>query len=71
MKRSKRFLSLLLAVIMVGTLMPSGVFAATGNVSESNVIYAEGFEELTTLTTTTSIPVGALVFEPYWGGRCL
>ena len=68
MKRSKRFLSLLLALIMIGTLMPRGVSAATGNASESNVIYAEGFEELTTLTTTTSIPVGELVFEPYWGG---
>ena len=47
MKTSKRFLSLLLAVIMVGTLMPTGVSAATGDASTSNVIFAEDFENHT------------------------
>ena len=47
MKKSKRFLSLLLAVIMVGNLMLSGVSATTGDASESNVIFAEDFENHT------------------------
>ena len=47
MKTSKRILSLLLAVIMVASLLPHGVSAATGGASESNVIFAEDFESYT------------------------
>ena len=47
MKISKRFLSLLLAVIMVGNLMLSSVAATTTRASASNVIMSESFESCT------------------------
>ena len=61
MKTSKRILSLLLAVIMVMGLMPSGA-SATTVASESNVIMSESFESwadtTTAITSEYSVPGG-------------
>ena len=62
MKKSKRFLSLLLAVAMVMGLMLSGVSATTG-ASDSNVIMSESFESwasaATEITSDYSVAGGA------------
>ena len=64
MKKSKRFLSLLLAVAMVMGLMLSGV-SATTVASEPKVVFAEDFENETEFPVKND--VADLAHEQYWG----
>ena len=64
MKKSKRFLSLLLAVAMVMGLMLSGV-SATTVASEPKVVFAEDFENETEFPVKND--VADLAHELYWG----
>jgi len=68
MKTSKRFLSLLLAVIMVGNLMFSGVSATTGDASDSNVIMSESFESWAGVTTEITSVYSVSGSTTSWNG---
>ena len=68
MKTSKRFLSLLLAVIMVGNLMLSGVSATTGDTSESNVILSESFESWAGVATEITSEYSVAGGTTSWNG---
>ena len=67
MKTSKRFLSLLLAVIMVGNLMLSGV-SATTVASDSNVIMSESFESWAGVATEITSEYSVAGGTTSWNG---
>ena len=68
MKTSKRFLSLFLAVIMVVSLMASGVSATTGDASGSDVIMSESFESWAGVTTEITSVYSVLGGTTSWNG---